>query len=103
MQNKRSNTGKSSNQDSNKDAADKPRQQKNKPAEQDDPTLAQDDSSSAQDDPDRPDQDALIPSQADLQAKESVEYFTPSGELPDPEAAGEAEPDDEDINPEEIK
>lgn len=93
MQNKRSNTGKTSNRDGNSDAAEKRRQQQDKPAEHDDPT-------SAQDDPDLPGQDALIPSQADLEAKESVEYFTPSGELPDPETAGELEPDEEDASPE---
>ena len=41
------------------------------------------------------DQDALIPTQADLTAKESVEYFTPSGELPDPETAGETDEESE--------
>jgi hypothetical protein len=93
MQNNRSNTGKTSNRERNSDAEDKRRQQQPNPAEKNDPT-------SAQDDPDLPDQDSLIPSQADLEAKESVEYFTPSGELPDPEAAGEAEPDEEDATPE---
>ncbi|KAA2239763.1 hypothetical protein F0L74_26595 [Chitinophaga agrisoli] len=64
----------------------KPVQPKNTPGdpkEQDDPT-------SAQDDPDQPSEEALIPSQADLSAKESVEYFTPSGELP-----GELESEDD--------
>jgi hypothetical protein len=93
MQSNRSNTGKTNNRDRNSEAADKRRQQQPDPSQHDDPT-------SAQDDPDLPDQDALIPSQADLEAKESVEYFTPSGELPDPEAAGEAEPDEEDASPE---
>jgi len=93
MQKDRANTGKTSNRDRNSDAADKHRQQSSNPAEHDDPT-------SAQDDPDLPDQDPFIPSQADLEAKESVEYFTPSGELPDPETAGEMEPDEEDASPE---
>ncbi|WP_298738877.1 hypothetical protein [uncultured Chitinophaga sp.] len=93
MQNNRSNTGKTGNRDRNSDAADKRRQEQTNPAEHDDPT-------SAQDDPDLPAQDALIPSQADLENKESVEYFTPSGELPDPETAGEMEPDEEDASPE---
>ena len=93
MQKDRSNTGKTGNRDRNTDAADKRRQQSSNPAEHDDPT-------SAQDDPDLPDQDPFIPSQADLEAKESVEYFTPSGELPDPETAGEMEPDEEDASPE---
>src|ERR1044072_836997 len=93
MQKDQSNTGKTSNRDRNSDAADKRRQQSPNPAEHDDPT-------SAQDDPDLPDQDPFIPSQADLEAKESVEYFTPSGEFADPETAGEMEPEEEDASPE---
>ncbi|HEY1167098.1 MAG TPA: hypothetical protein VGE90_18115 [Chitinophaga sp.] len=93
MQNNRTNTGKTNNRDRSSEAADKRRQEQANPAEHDDPT-------SAQDDPDLPNQEALIPSQADLEAKESVEYFTPSGELPDPETAGEMEPDEEDATPE---
>lgn len=93
MQSKQSNTGKTANKDRNNQAADERRQPQPNPSQHDDPT-------SAQDDPDLPDQDALIPSQADLTAKESVEYFTPSGESPDPETADDMESDEEDASPE---
>ena len=96
MQSKNPNSGKNTRTDKSSQAADKSRQQK---AEQPDPSR-HDDPTSAQDDPELPEEEALIPSQADLTAKESVEYFTPSGELPDPETAGELEPDEEDASPE---
>jgi hypothetical protein len=66
---------------------------KQSPPEHDDPT-------SAQDDPELPADEAFIPTQADLEAKESVEYFTPSGEFPDPGAAEDMEPVEEDETPE---
>ncbi len=95
MQNK-SNSGKQANTDKNREAANEHRQQR---PEQPDPSQ-HDDPTSAQDDPEIPENEALIPTQADITAKESVEYFTPSGELPDPETAGEMEPDEEDASPE---
>jgi hypothetical protein len=66
-----------------------------KPSQQDDPT-------SAQDDPDLPDEEALIPLKADVEAKESLDYFTPSEEFPDPGSGSNYEPDEteEDASPE---
>jgi len=96
MQRKNPDTGHSSNRsdDSSKNAA--PRQPDQQPPASPPP----DDPSSAQDDPDLPEDETTMPTQADITAKESVEYFTPSGEFPDPGLAEDTVSEEEDATPE---
>ena len=84
----------------NKSRQQKPEQENPREAPQQQRPAAHDDPTSAQDDPETPEEEALRPTEADLEAKRSVEYFTPSGEFPGPKLPEEPEPTEEDATPE---
>jgi len=96
MQRKHPDTGHSSNRTDNTGKNTAPRQ----PDQQPPASRPKDDPTSAQDDPELPEDENMMPTQADITAKESVEYFTPSGEFPDPGLAEDTVSEEGDATPE---